>query len=41
MGLGVGTPGAQYKESGSYNPAEHDVVEASEEATNAQSCLLT
>jgi hypothetical protein len=41
MGLEVGTPDAQCKDSGSYNPAEHDVVEASEEATNDQSCNAT
>jgi len=38
MGLGVGTPDAQCQESGSYSPAEHDVVKTSEETTNDPSC---
>jgi hypothetical protein len=38
MGLGVGPPDTQCKESGSHNPAVHDVVDASEETTNDPSC---
>jgi hypothetical protein len=41
MGLGVGTPDTQCKESGSNNPAEPDVVDASEETTNDPSCHAT
>jgi hypothetical protein len=40
IGLGMGTPDTQCKESSSHNPAIHDVVDAFEETTNDPSCCV-